>query len=76
MDKIFIGKYISYNLDEFKRQLTCKNIYLDSYEYDDVFYFLNLADKYNLDLSKLNIEVIDNKKVNSILEVLVKPMLQ
>ncbi len=62
MDKIFIGKYISYNLDEFKRQLTCKNIYLDSYEYDDVFYFLNLADKYNLDLSKLNIEVIDNEK--------------
>lgn len=62
MDKIFIGKYISYNLDEFKRQLICKNIYLDSYEYDDVFYFLNLADKYNLDLSKLDIEVIDNEK--------------
>ena len=47
-------KSLTYDVNEFKRQLNSKDISLENYKIEDMVNFLQLAKKYNLDLVKIN----------------------
>lgn len=58
-------KSLTYDVNEFKRQLNSKDISLENYKIEDTVNFLQLAKKYNLDLVKINPKIV-KKPDNSI----------
>ena len=53
MNEYFSGKNVKYNMLSLKEQLNNKDIYFDSYEFDDPVYILSLIDKYELTIKYL-----------------------
>lgn len=63
IEKYFYGNNVSYNVEELKRQLNTKNIYLDEYIIDDKIEIFNIICANDLNISDINLKFIEHSGI-------------